>query len=459
MNTCIYCGATLPPGARFCGICGRHQESQTASQEPTVLANLEELNKAPQAGGTPAAAAEYPLTPVSGPYSAGGPASLTPPPAGEYYGGTGWQRTTEGAADPSHPSTSYGPPAWRQAPTQGRGPTLPGAPTFGPSLWPGQAQAQAQGTLSQGPPRRSWLATAGGRVVLSLLIVALLIAGGLGAYALYLLTRPQPVISLSSPYHVGTLPAGAQGTTLHVIGAQFAASSSVRFLLDSHPLAGITTQSDSQGKIASDLPITAAWNLGRHTISAVDAANDMSRNAQPVIIVQPGEAGTPGPNGAPPDSASFHILATLQGKYLASGQSFTQQVTLVVSGHPDPAGGSVCGANDSGRPRTLSGTTFDTNTRYRETQTITCQGSYRTGKLDYTRIAQQDQIVFLSTGPATTCKAPGPYTLLHLTGSFTSGTLISGRFSSPRVSFTCDQAGAYFYVSDSQGTWSGYLAP
>ena len=157
---------------------------------------------------------------------------------------------------------------------------------------------------------------AGGSTVKTIIIVVTTVvvvaAGGIGAAA-HFLSRPQPLISITSKYKVGNTLAGANGTILHISGQQFSSNSAITFLLDGHVAPGNAgTRSDANGNFSADVTITDAWSVGTHTLTARDASNNSTKNSVSVTIVQQGQANTPGPNGAPPDDASFKVIAQIQ---------------------------------------------------------------------------------------------------------------------------------------------------
>ncbi|MFL5586660.1 MAG: hypothetical protein ACJ8DI_03250 [Ktedonobacteraceae bacterium] len=117
-------------------------------------------------------------------------------------------------------------------------------------------------------------------------------------------------------------------------------------------------------------------------LSARDASNAAPKNGIRVIIVQQGQANTPGLNGAPPDDASFMLKLSIQGVN-ALGLQFTNQATLIITGHPDPTGGSVCRSRDNGQPLVYTGATVDTKEAIKETYTLSCSGSYKGGKITF----------------------------------------------------------------------------
>src|SRR5690242_5852982 len=60
------------------------------------------------------------------------------------------------------------------------------------------------------------------RLKITLIGVAILVFLGItGVGILYALTRPQPLISVTSDYQFGRVPAGSTSTALHVEGRQF----------------------------------------------------------------------------------------------------------------------------------------------------------------------------------------------------------------------------------------------
>jgi predicted component of type VI protein secretion system len=62
------------------------------------------------------------------------------------------------------------------------------------------------------------------KVLLIVLSVVLVLGVGGGGVVAYLLTRPQPVMSVTSTYQVGSTPAGSTGTVLHISARSFSCS-------------------------------------------------------------------------------------------------------------------------------------------------------------------------------------------------------------------------------------------
>jgi len=93
-------------------------------------------------------------------------------------------------------------------------------------------------------------------VIITVTTIVVLGAVGVGIAA-YLLTRPQPVISVSSDYKVGSIPVGSIGTVLRVSGHTFSDTSMITFLLDGLPIPGNKgVSSDAKGNIKAILTIT-----------------------------------------------------------------------------------------------------------------------------------------------------------------------------------------------------------
>jgi hypothetical protein len=399
MIRCSNCGAELPDNARFCGLCGRTLESlqqQSAPDVPTYLSH--------------AVDATTPATPPSG----------SPIDRTLYVGDTMREVATPQIPELSSTrSSGYGQSTYYRPPS-------PLSPRRGPRP----------------------------ALIVAIIVVVVVIAGvALGG--IWWLTRPQPVIQVNSDYHVGALPAGATGTSFQVRGEHFAANTAVTFRLDGSPLPGVTT-SDSQGNLQATLMVTTTWPLGLHTLTAQDADNNSTQQGVKVEIVPQGEAHTPGPNGAPPDDASFKLAVTLQGQY-SGGQSFTETLTLIVTGHPDPSGGTVCasysdGVQDDGQPHTVSGSS--NGVPYRETVVARCQGTYKGGRLSYTREVLQDQAIFFTVLGSNTCTVAPYQTTLQ--GSFSDATTASGTFHEPEVDVTCSNGNAS-PIDQVSGSWTGHL--
>jgi hypothetical protein len=298
------------------------------------------------------------------------------------------------------------------------------------------------------PPRR-------GKKGLLVVLAALLLLGAVGGGAAFLFLRSRPVITVTSKYTVGSTPAGAATTTLQVSGSQFAAHSAVSFLLDGQPEPGHQIfQSDASGALSGDLTVTADWAPGQHTLTAKDASGNTTFQGKPIVIVEAGEANTPGPKGAPADDTpSFTLNLIVHSHDKDTGQNSTYSYTLVVTGQPDPAGGKVCSPQiDTGKPQTMKGTA--SRVRYTATYTPTCSGTYKGGKITYTQTFSNVKFVY-SNG--LTCTATAAFVNQELDGSFTSPTAASGTLSSGPFTIACNN-GRSVAFQGTDGTWTGTLS-
>ena len=260
-----------------------------------------------------------------------------------------------------------------------------------------------------------------------------------------------PVIDVQSQYLSGVTPAGAAGTSFHVTGKRFPPRAPITFMLDSKPVPGVSSaQSDDHGKVDTQFSVTGDWALGAHTLTAQDAQGDTTQQSQPVVIVHPGEAGTPGPNGAPADNANFSVNVSINGTS-TDGQTVSYMDTLQVTGQPDPAGGKVCGVDDDGQPHTFNGTINNSSETFTETIVFSCSGSYKSGHLTYTETATSDKIV-LSNGSV--CAASGSYLYAQLDGTFSDSGTISGSYHRDYFQANCN-SNEYIYRNPASGTWTG----
>lgn len=373
------------------------------SYEPTVLAS-----QAPEVPDYQQAS--QPSSPAYGQNNGSSPAypQYTPPPADPY--------TPLPAAPSAYPAAA---PSYQQA-----------QPSWGAGLPP---------SYTPPPAKRK-----GGLKVLLIVLVALLVVGGGGiGAAVYFLNQPQPTLSVTSTYTTGATPAGATGTTFRVAGKKFSSSSAITFLLDGNAVpGGQAVQSDSNGNVSATLKVTDGWSVGSHTLTAKDAGGYLTQKGVAIAIVTPGQAHTPGPNGAPSDDASGTILASVQ----STDGSTT--LTLKVTGKAD--GGTVCRSIDDGQPHDTTGTTSGIG--YTETTVATCSGTYKGGKLTYTETVTSDKIAFDN---GVSCTAQVPYVATHLEGTFTSAVAVNGTYTSDAVTVTCDHGLGSNTTTAGQGTWTG----
>jgi hypothetical protein len=267
---------------------------------------------------------------------------------------------------------------------------------------------------------------------------------------------PAPVLSVSSIYQAGTTPAASQATAFQISGKRFAPNASVTLLLDGAALAGIAPiTSNGQGRFERAVSPSSVWTLGAHLLTATDSQGYTTKVATPLMIVPEGQAGTPGPNGAPADDQTFSLTITVQA-HNAQGKQLTPfTFSLTITGQPDPAGGKPCNtAYDNGQPHTFTGKTSNGLT-YTDTETYTCTGSYKGGKLVYIEILTSEHAVF-SDGDV--CGAPHtnvPW--VRIDGTFTNSATATGTYSTYHIVFTCT-SGATWEFSPLTGTWTGSTA-
>jgi hypothetical protein len=145
-----------------------------------------------------------------------------------------------------------------------------------------------------------------------------------------------------------------------------------------------------------------------------------------VILDHQGQAGTPGPNGSPSDSATFTLNITINSQVFG-----TVQETLTITGQGN-TGGAPCQTRDDGStsvPEHGTLTFSDGNQLpYTETSTDQCSGSYAGGHLNYVETTVNDERDF--SGSSGTIRCPiDPHKKQVITGDFTSPNTISGTFS------------------------------
>ena len=329
-------------------------------------------------------------------------------------------------------------------------------------------------SASAPPPANQKAPQRGNRRLKLVLVCAavLIILSATSAGILYAVTRSQPLITITSDYHVGNVPAGSTSTTLHITGKQFSGNSGVSFLLDGHPAPGSqVVPSDENGAIEADLPITAQWKIGTHQITARDINGYTTHASVKVMVVHQGEAHTPGPNGAPAnDTPLFTFFVTIISQQAISLLSLTgaRTVVLTVQGRPDPAGGSVCDLQrDDGKSHTQS-TTLDTGTidipiagstnalifLEKETTAYTCSGTYQNAKISFTEMNTVDDEVYSNK---VTCGLTAPRISYQLQGAFNSATTASGTYNAPASTLKCSD-GSPKNTPAATGTWTAIVA-
>jgi hypothetical protein len=244
---------------------------------------------------------------------------------------------------------------------------------------------------------------------------------------------------------------GADGTSLQVKGQKFSANSSITFLLDGQTAPGsAVVQSDSNGNVTTELKVSKDWSVGSHKLTAKDAKDYVTQAGISVEIVKPGFSKTPGPNGAPTNSAAtFTINATVT----FSG-GFTLSRTLVFT-PKDDTGGTICQPRDDGAQHTLTGT-FNQDTQYTELVTYQCKGTYANGHINYQEIATKAEFDF-DNGPQ--CHATTPYNEEVYVGDFSDPTTASGTWTADSITFPdCTYQGSTLVFDASSANWTGTLA-
>lgn len=330
---------------------------------------------------------------------------------------------------------------------------------YGPVAQPPYGSLQSYGPPSSVPPVPSYppqppqqQTSTGLRI--ALIAGAVFVVLGLAAGAFLLLQpHPHPLISVSSAYKVGATPAGASGTVLHVSSQQFSSNTAVTLLLDGTPVPGArSVQSDANGNVKVDLTVTDGWGIGNHTLTARDANNYTTQTGVAVVVVPPGQAHTPGPNGAPPDDMSFSLSVSIQRQNASTGEQLqTWNQTLLISGRPDPAGGTVCQSRDDGQSHTDRGD-LGNGITYTDTYVWTCSGTYKGGKLSYNETVTSDKYDF-STGVS--CTANTPYTYEHLDGSFIDHSTVSGTYAGDSLYLNCSNGKSFTLSDPRKGSWTG----
>ncbi len=293
------------------------------------------------------------------------------------------------------------------------------------------------------------------KVLLIVLSVILVLGASGGGIAVYLLTRPQPVMSVTSNYNVGSTPAGSTGTVLHVSARSFSGSSAITFLLDNSPVASDQhVSSDADGNVRADLAVTTAWAVGNHMLTAKDASGYATKVGVTVAIVPQGQAHTPGPNGAPPDDMSFTLNASVQIQDAGTGKQLgSYSETLSVTGKPDPSGGTVCQSADDGQPHIYNGNAGNGLT-YRETYILSCSGTDKGGKLSYIETTTSDKADY---SDGVSCVGRTPFVYQDLEGTFTSQNTISGTLTSDSITWTCNRGFGTWQTNASKGNWTAQL--
>ncbi|HEU5367872.1 MAG TPA: zinc ribbon domain-containing protein [Ktedonobacterales bacterium] len=203
--------------------------------------------------------------------------------------------------------------------------------------WQSPAAAPSPATLTQpGPgqkPTRLRL-----KIMAALLATALVVTAG-GATLAYFLTRPDPLIQVTSDTLVGNTPAGSPTTILHVIGQRFSHHSSVTLLLDGKPAPGAqSVPTDGFGGFQVNLKVTEAWRYGVHTLTATDARGYSTQSGARVDIVPRPVMNVQSQyhqGGIPAGSATTTLH--ISGKWF----SYQSPITFLLDGQPVPGSQEV----------------------------------------------------------------------------------------------------------------------
>jgi serine/threonine protein kinase len=454
-------GVTLSPGVAY----------PTAPAPAPVGPTPPDLTQAP----TVVSQGQTPTPAGFSPAMLAAPTMLTPSPYPPVPGiAPAGQTPTQGTYTP----TAAQPFAPGQAPA-GLQPTASGFqqytapqaayPSVSPAMAPTFTSAQVPGVLappsspSAPPEKRRSPALRVALFGLALLVIAGGVLGGLlltGKLSLAPGSNSSgsqiPTLEVKSAYMQGTTPVGAAGTTFQISGQQFASNSRITFLLDGQAAPDAPeAQSTASGAVSVNLTVPTTWALGQHTLSAQDARQHSPKQASDILIVDQGKAGTPGPNGSPADDATFTLTVVIQARDAVTGQPKPSTTfTLTVTGHPDPAGGVPCQAQDNGQNQTVVETDPNTGTNYQNTSVWTCSGSYKRGHLEYTETTLTNYAVFLNTG--TRCDSQVPFVYVHIVGDFTNATTITGAFNSDAIIDACTN-GDNPASNPETGTWTGTI--
>ncbi|GHO66359.1 hypothetical protein KSC_052510 [Ktedonobacter sp. SOSP1-52] len=382
----------------------------------------------------PSSSDHAPLAPVYQPQSGVYPPQAPMPQPGAPY---------DPAAMPSvsSPQNIY-PPIPGQAPysgPQGAPSAFPpqGSTPYGPYYPPVPAPA---------PRKRSWFSSTPAKILIAAILLVLLIGGSATSYYIYLITRPKPVISIDSVYNVNALPTGSTNVGLTFKGSDFTKSSPITILMDGYPLPGQPQIiSDKDGKAEAVLTVKEEWVTGKHTLTAKDGDGYTTAKGVAINIVKQGEAGTPGPGGAPADNESFTI----------SGQTNKNtDLNITVTGQPDPQGGLACFEGADGHVFTDTGK-LDDGTPYTTKYATTCSGTYKSGKLEVTETMKQEETTFVTQGVTFTCKTKTPYESLKVEGTYGPNQRFSGTYTFPATTATCTPYDISLTTQAESGTWDG----
>lgn len=305
--------------------------------------------------------------------------------------------------------------------------------------------------------KRSRFPRSGKVMIIALLVLVLILAASAGSYTYYTVTRPKPVMTISSLYHVDKVPAGSQGTRIQVQGNGFTPSSPITLLVDQVPLKIQGIKSDEQGRLKTEIEVSGNWKPGKHSLLAKDKDGYMPQQAASFLVVKQGQAHTPGPHGSPPDDASYKLKVKLDMVNEFGNKVNTDiDFILIVTGKPDPAGGSVCSEDADGKPHVKN---YPKQFNMTTTTIYSCEGTYKAGRIDYTQMITDVKMVFAGYSNETNvCVNKGEAFLYHhLIGTFNDAKTITGTLARPHHELICDRKGARGIYYALNGTWKGVL--
>jgi hypothetical protein len=262
---------------------------------------------------------------------------------------------------------------------------------------------------------------------------------------------------VTSDYLDNGKPAGTQNTTLHIQGKQFAANSPITLLFDGAAFRpDMQPQSDASGNFKFDLEVPVSWSTGLHTLTAKDGSNNTTNTGTEISIVKQGYAGTPGPDGAPSNTANFKIALTLHMNNTDNDAYLDHLKELEAKGQSDAQGGTACATADGAPPDTV-----ELPGGINEELTYTCSSTstYKEGRITYEETLQTDNL----SDAAGLCRLNSPQkSYIRMTGTYKNGEFSGDTItlSIPRVdqsTYTCtgDLANQTFRATTVNGTWTG----
>lgn len=176
-----------------------------------------------------------------------------------------------------------------------------------------------------------------------------------------------------------------------------------------------------------------------------------SSSPQTSATATPKATATPatGPNGSPPDSASFTIQE----------QSPYQELLTVKQG-------VVCGSFDDGAKHQVGRGTQSDGSTYVETMVAKCDPQhsvYHQGTLTYVEAAGYYEVDFFTASgqPSDVCATPSgtqPFVVQQLQGNLSSSSAVTGPYQWPQSPNLACVAGGSIFLKAQNGTWQGILS-